>query len=685
MQIADQKHIIEKQIVELITNNQEVAKDLQNLTSILVRQKILPEIEKICNKYADQNTIIRLEQLELDLGTLNLSGFEKEFFESSVQQFEKKINDITSELVYQESFDFKNNTVSRNLPEPINESKLIQKPKEQLEILQYFLETGQIPWYQHYSTNFSVSELFHTLNRESPQELFNLLRPSIRNENILKRFIYQFDDNIKLLTFNALYKKSDNNINERVLEAILNSWKSDNYSQFSQSRFKFIIWYTVYNELINNNSSQNYFVVNLIFAFLREIIRKSSSVEQVLIFLAYFRKDFYLIASKLKSNVLTNLISVSDTFMLYIIHKLSEEHDVEKYLKIHSQLTGINGQKVTIGYQFKKQINEQFIIEIKKLVENSGFASIEKIKTDLLTKGKLHSSNNQFAEDHSNMDAKSEYSDDENYPAHIRNSEKPEEEEKPKGSTQKKNLQNTSGKEHSETNNLIEPFEKNDHDSKPIISDTLENVNSFENNMNSNDELTDQIFSESKSKKSFSPEIKKFPFAKVETIEQIYIQNAGLALVWPYLPALFKEQKLLTEKQQFKNFESQLLAIAATHYIVYGGYEDVAEYEMGFNKLICGLDLETPIPILNTIPEFIAKTCDEMLTEAVQNWTALKNSTINGLRTTFLQREGKLSKASNGWKLYVDRLPFDVLMERLPWSIAVAVLPWSSKMIYVEW
>jgi hypothetical protein len=679
MQIHDQKHIIEKQIVELITNNQEVAKDLQNLVSAIVKQKVIPEIEKICNKYADHNTIIRLDQLELDLGILTLAGFETEFFESSVQQFEKKIDDIASELVYQESLNTGNKTVDKNLLNPNKEGKLIQKQKEQLEVLQHFLETGQIPWYQQQNKEFSISRLIHQVVRESPDDLFALLKQILGNKNILHRFIYQFDDQIKQLIFNALYKKTDSNFNEKTVEAILNSWKPDGHLQFSQNRYNFIVWHTIYNELINHNVNQNYFVVNLIFAFLKEIIRTSSSVERVLVFLTYFRKEVFLKSSKIKSKALTALVTVADTFMLYIIHKLSEGQDIEKNLRIHNQLTNINGKKITIGYQFKKQINEQFIIEIKKLIENSGFASIENLKTELLTKGKLHSNESWFSEDNPYRKTSSEKPEEDNYSAHNLKSEKQQKEKK-----QEEDILNKTREKQSESGKLSKGKIENDN-SKFSTSDTSENENAFSDYDIFSDEFPSPAIIESGRKKPFSSESKKFPFGKVEKIEQIYIQNAGLSLVWPYLPALFNEQGLLTEKQQFKDFEHQLLAIAATHYLVYGNYEDVAEYELSFNKLLCGLEMDTPIPILESLPDDIQTTCDEMLTEAVQNWTALKNSTINGLRTTFLQREGKLSKAANGWKLYIERLPFDVLMERLPWSIAVAVLPWSSKMIYVEW
>jgi hypothetical protein len=56
-----------------------------------------------------------------------------------------------------------------------------------------------------------------------------------------------------------------------------------------------------------------------------------------------------------------------------------------------------------------------------------------------------------------------------------------------------------------------------------------------------------------------------------------------------------------------------------------------------------------------------------------------------GLRETFLQREGKLQRTHDGWKLRVQRKTLDVLVDQIPWSISVVFHAWMPQPIHVTW
>jgi hypothetical protein len=74
-----------------------------------------------------------------------------------------------------------------------------------------------------------------------------------------------------------------------------------------------------------------------------------------------------------------------------------------------------------------------------------------------------------------------------------------------------------------------------------------------------------------------------------------------------------------------------------------------------------------------------------LLNAVIMNWSILKNTSIDGLRTTFLQREGKLVIDGDRYKLVVQRESYDVLLQHLPWNISMVKLPWMQQLLTVEW
>ena len=74
-----------------------------------------------------------------------------------------------------------------------------------------------------------------------------------------------------------------------------------------------------------------------------------------------------------------------------------------------------------------------------------------------------------------------------------------------------------------------------------------------------------------------------------------------------------------------------------------------------------------------------------LLKSVLSNWPALKNTSIAGLRESFLNREAKLQLQDESWKLIVQSKAFDMLLDGLPWSYSTIKLPWMEKPIYVDW
>jgi hypothetical protein len=161
------------------------------------------------------------------------------------------------------------------------------------------------------------------------------------------------------------------------------------------------------------------------------------------------------------------------------------------------------------------------------------------------------------------------------------------------------------------------------------------------------------------------------------------IHHAGLVLLHPYLPILFGALDLL-EKKDFRDETARHRAIHLLHWLA-TGREDAPEYELLFPRFLCNLPFEIPIERSLVWEPWELEEADKMLQAVISNWTALKNTSPDGLRDGFLQREGRLEKRPDGWVLTIEGKTMDILLNRLPWGINIIKLPWMDEILRVDW
>ena len=75
----------------------------------------------------------------------------------------------------------------------------------------------------------------------------------------------------------------------------------------------------------------------------------------------------------------------------------------------------------------------------------------------------------------------------------------------------------------------------------------------------------------------------------------------------------------------------------------------------------------------------------EFLETIIHHWSILKNTSIEGLRTTFLQRVGRLADEDGGWQLHTEAKSYDILIDSLPWSFSIIKFPWMTKPLFTQW
>jgi hypothetical protein len=165
--------------------------------------------------------------------------------------------------------------------------------------------------------------------------------------------------------------------------------------------------------------------------------------------------------------------------------------------------------------------------------------------------------------------------------------------------------------------------------------------------------------------------------------DTIYITNAGLILLHPFLPALFGNLKLV-EENAWKDTASKQKAALAMEFLV-TGKDETEEFDLVLNKILCGIENDEIVPTAIKLNEETKTECENLLKSVITHWDVLKNTSIDGLREAFMQRNGKLSVVDDGWLMQVEQKSIDVLLNHLPWGIGIIKLPWMNEMLYVEW
>ena len=173
------------------------------------------------------------------------------------------------------------------------------------------------------------------------------------------------------------------------------------------------------------------------------------------------------------------------------------------------------------------------------------------------------------------------------------------------------------------------------------------------------------------------------PGYNVNKLNEMYINNAGVVIILPFLTSLF-ERLGFVNGDGFVNDVRRKEAIMIIQYIVTGA-EKCYENDIPFNKILCDFPLEEPVDTNIDIVKSKFEICDELVDHVIARWSALKTITPDGFRKTFLQRDGILRNRNGAWMVHIEKESFDVLLDRLPWAISIIRLPWLKSLIYVDW
>lgn len=179
--MGNERHIIHRVNITIDAPDEKSAKPLQDKALHLFYHEILPNLEKWLDKQLSGDVSIRLDRLDLDLQTLELSGFDAQFSELALCSFREKIEQLMSPIPVKNG-----ETVDVSMTSISADERLF-------DFFLYFLETGRRPWWSGNTVDLLKKEMLLELTRFMYQERIDQLIGLFRTEKrAVERLVKQF-------------------------------------------------------------------------------------------------------------------------------------------------------------------------------------------------------------------------------------------------------------------------------------------------------------------------------------------------------------------------------------------------------------------------------------------------------------------------------------------------------------
>lgn len=171
--------------------------------------------------------------------------------------------------------------------------------------------------------------------------------------------------------------------------------------------------------------------------------------------------------------------------------------------------------------------------------------------------------------------------------------------------------------------------------------------------------------------------------ARYSDADAIYLGNAGLVILWPFLQTFFGRLGLL-EDNRFIDEAARQRGAALLQCLASA---DTAppEYLLPLNKVLCGMALESVFELDTPLSEEEVAECNALLEAVIAQAPILNDMSIQGFRGSFLLRAGVLEVRDGAWLLRVERETYDLVLDRFPWGFEWVRLPWMETPLRVEW
>lgn len=173
--MGEQRHIINRQLLEMHLPNDVNVQDVQRDIGRMYREKFVPIINRLCDRHSPVGTQCKIDTLTIDLGVVPLQNLHK-----LEAVFAEKLAAALKEMPVTE------------IPSGNAGQEAQTSPRSPVEVLAYYLTTGMIPWWAEVASKKEMERLLEALCQNPPSAFTDLLKQLPQRPLLLDRFIHTF-------------------------------------------------------------------------------------------------------------------------------------------------------------------------------------------------------------------------------------------------------------------------------------------------------------------------------------------------------------------------------------------------------------------------------------------------------------------------------------------------------------
>jgi len=666
--MSEQRHIIKRQTIELkIDGSTAKAQALQAEISRIYRQRIVPLINEYCTALSDPDQIHRLELLEIDLGSLDPQRLEADF-----------VTKISATLY---------NALATQINKPAtNHQKPSLKIQSQLELLSFFVQTGNLPWWADMSQTQLLEACLQYLIEAAPESLRRMMGEWVQEKHCLQRIVNHYGDEL-LAKLSALLAPSLNHSLATDLQLLSRIFQKSQIAVGIQApRLKQQIWHTIL-QVLGIAGTQFTKPDPFYQAVLTRLARELGMTYKALLVAIH--------------QVLPEIRALDHSELKNSLEILYwEQVDRSEAPKSPAKPVSSAKSKQNARETPQSAATQQDILRLlRPLIAHNTQSSTSEQEWKAI----LH----QVAE-----------------PAHWSSDEVKELAQKVSESLNQGDTDVTTLETfivqlpiplQEKLRNALQVITNNLAREKPLPAATLQEIMRLlrpliahpnKRSPNEHERLAIQQpvadpahwssneVSELIQRNRASLNTKDTSAAPIEEIlldrsfsdtEELYISNAGLVILWPFLSHFFTNMDLLLEeKKQFKNQAAMQRAVGLQQYIATATTAG-PEYLLALNKVLCGMAVTEVYQMDSPLNESEMEECSNLLKAVIAQAPILRDMSESGFRGTFLLRAGVLSTRDGAWLLRVERETYDIVLDSFPWNWVWVKLPWMEAPLRVEW